>query len=64
MRKIVTAAFATLALGAITACGKQAEQSKTAAADAGSLNIYIWSAYLPQEVIDLQNLMNSDYNYW
>jgi len=52
MRKIVAAALATLALGAFTACGQKAEEPKAAAADAGSLNIYIWSAYLPQEVID------------
>lgn len=53
--RALTALALPLAL-ALTACGKKAEapQAEDAAAtkNAGKLNIYIWSAYLPKEVID------------
>ncbi len=52
--RIATLLFAALAAAA---CGDRAQQAgapdaPAAPADAGRLNIYIWSAYLPQEVID------------
>jgi spermidine/putrescine-binding protein len=58
------AAGATLVLAAVAGvaglagCGKKAAEaptgtgSATQARDAGKLNIYIWSAYLPKEVLD------------
>lgn len=52
MKKILFVALALAVLGGFTACGKKAEAPKVADADPGQLNIYIWSAYLPQEVID------------
>jgi len=59
--KAVLGAFACLALFALAfgfaGCAKKAGEAPSAAApaaakDAGKLNIYIWSAYLPKEVID------------
>lgn len=47
--------LAALAAGGLAGCGRKAETPATEAAtpkDAGKLNIYIWSAYLPKEVID------------
>ena len=53
MRRISTL-LAAAALVAACGGGKPAPQAEAAArpADPGKLNIYIWSAYLPQEVID------------
>ena len=36
----------------LTGCAKKAGEAAPSAKEAGKLNIYIWSAYLPQEVID------------
>ncbi len=45
---------ATLVISAIAGCGKKAAEAPAATQvkDAGKLNIYIWSAYLPKEVLD------------
>lgn len=47
-------AGAVVLFAGLTACGKKAGEEPAAAQpkEAGKLNIYIWSAYLPKEVID------------
>ena len=47
-------AGAALLAAGLAGCGKKATETPVAAKapDAGKLNIYIWSAYLPKEVLD------------
>ncbi len=55
MKRMATFALALIALGPLAACGKKeaaAPAAPAAAAAPTKLNIYIWSAYLPKEVID------------
>ena len=52
MRKRIIGMLTALSLAAVslTGCGKQAQSSS--AADQGELNIFVWTEYLPDSVVE------------